>query len=195
LKEADDAHDPASRAYKVRGLAEAGRTTADPRFLDKAAKAYKALVRGFDASHGVLRGTKHLSIEEVAVIAGAFNAAQLFLGDRVDPSAAKDTFGAWWEGTVNLSGLQIAAPDIMDFKGVYETDQDPLNLRYPALPLPQDAGGSFGIAPVFAGSVTWSHGNWTADTAKFDTAAAMHAANEMIWFHYDEINGFPEPNF
>jgi len=25
----------------------------------------------------------------------------------------------------------------------------------------------------------------------FDTAGAMHAADEMIWFHSDEINGFP----
>lgn len=189
------AGNPTDRAYKVRGLIEVGRTTGDSRALDHAANAFQSLVRGFDGRHGVLRGTQRLDIEGVAEIAGAMNAAMLFLGDRIDQTAAQDTFGKWWEGTVNLSGLQIAAPDIMDFKGLYETDQDPLNLRYPALPLPEDAGGPFGIAPVFAGSVTWSHGNWTADAAKFDTAGAMHASNEMIWFHHDELNGFPEPNF
>jgi hypothetical protein len=26
----------------------------------------------------------------------------------------------------------------------------------------------------------------------FDTAGAMHASNELIWFHNDEVNGFPD---
>ncbi len=49
-----------------------------------------------------------------------------------------------------------------------------------------------GIAPVFAASVTIGIDGWTADRDHFDTAGAMHAANEMIWFHSDEINGFPD---
>jgi hypothetical protein len=191
-KEPDNAVD---RAYKIRGLVEAGRTLADEHFLAKAAKTFKALVKGFDSRHGVLRGTKTLTIEGAGEIAGAFNAAMLFLGDRIGQEAAKETFGVWWEGTVNLSGLQIAAPEISDFKGAYETDQDPLNYGYPTLPLPQDAGGAFGIAPVFAASVTWKHHGWTADQSRFDTAGSMHASNEMIWFHNDELNGFPTPNF
>jgi len=34
--------------------------------------------------------------------------------------------------------------------------------------------------------------NWTAIDRRFDTAGAMHAANEFIWLHHDEVNGFPE---
>jgi hypothetical protein len=119
----------------------------------------------------------------------------LFLGDRIDQVAAKDTFGKWWEGTVDLSGVQITAPAIPDFKGAYEPNQDTLNLRYPALPLPADAGGQFGIAPVFAASVTCKHHAWQADQSNFDTAGAMHTSTEMMWFHNDEVNGFPTPNF
>lgn len=192
---AKETDNPVDRAYKIRGLIEAGRTTNDPKYLDHAAKTFKALVRGFDEKYGVLRGTKRLEIEGVGEIAGAMNSAMLFLGDRIDQVAAKDTFGKWWEGTVDLSGVQIAAPAIPDFKGAYETNQDPLNLRYPALPLPADAGGQFGIAPVFAASITWKHHAWQADQSNFDTAGAMHTSTEMMWFHNDEVNGFPTPNF
>ncbi len=190
-----DPDNPVDRAYKIRGLIEAGRTTADESDLTEAARTFKALVKGFDAKYGVLRGTKTITIEGAGEIAGAFNSAMLFLGTRIDQAVAKDTFGLWWEGTVNLGGLQIAAPAIPDFKGAYETNQDSLNFRYPTVPLPKDAGGAFGIAPVFAASVAWKHHAWRADESRFDTAGSMHASNEMIWFHNDEVNGFPTPNF
>ena len=35
-------------------------------------------------------------------------------------------------------------------------------------------------------------GQWTEIDRYFDTAGAMHAANEFIWLHHDEVNGFPE---
>lgn len=192
---AKETDNPVDRAYVIRGLIEAGRTTNDPKYLDHAAKTFKALIRGFDEKYGVLRGTKRLGTDGVGEIAGAMNSAMLFLGDRIDQVAAKDTFGKWWEGTVDLSGVQITAPAIPDFKGAYETNQDPLNLRYPALPLPADAGGQFGIAPVFAASISWKRHAWQADQSNFDTAGAMHTSTEMMWFHNDEVNGFPTPNF
>ncbi len=49
-----------------------------------------------------------------------------------------------------------------------------------------------GVAPIFATSIGLNHGKWTILDSNFDTAGAMHASNEMIWLHYDEINGFPE---
>jgi hypothetical protein len=183
---------PTARAYVIRGLIEAGRVTGDAYFLDRAAAAYQALVGGFDAVHGVLAGTGRLTTEGVAAIGGAFNAAGLFLGDRVDQVALTRTFGAWWEGTVNLSGFQVASPAVPEFKGAFETLNDPLFLRYPTQPLPKDAGGTRGIAPVFAASVTWTGSGWASDRSWFDTAGAMHASNEFIWFHNDEVNGFPD---
>lgn len=33
---------------------------------------------------------------------------------------------------------------------------------------------------------------WTGIDRNFDTAGAMHAANEFIWLHHNEVNGFPE---
>lgn len=188
----EDAEGPATRAYALRGLIEAGRVTGVARYLDEAAATYQALVAGFDGAHGVLRGTHRLTTDGVGEIAGALNAAGLFLGDRIDQAGLTALFGAWWEGTANLSGFQISAPAIPEFKGAYETTQDPLNYRYPLLPLPKDAGTPYGTAPVFAATVTWTGEGWLASQEWFDTAGAMHASNELIWFHNDEVNGFPD---
>ena len=192
---------PAGRAYQVRGLIEAGRTLATGPYLGRAADAFDELVQDFDVRHGVLAGTGTLTIDDVAEIAGAFNSAQLFLGARIDQSAATKVFAAWWEGSVNQSGLEIASPALDQMKAPYELLDPPgrgttpapaLNYRYPTVPLPENAGGANGIAPVFAASVRWNGGRWTARHNWFDVAGAMHAANEMIWFHGDEINGFPD---
>ena len=183
---------PTARAQVIRGLIEAGRVTGDGYYLDRAAATYQALVAGFDGAHGLLAGTGRLTTEGIAAIGGAFNATGLFLGNRVDQAALTRTFGAWWEGTVNLSGFQVASPAIPDFKAPFETLNDPLYLRYPTQPLPKNAGGAHGIAPVFAASVTWTGSGWQADRSWFDTAGAMHASNEFIWFHNDEVNGFPD---
>jgi hypothetical protein len=186
-----DAETPANRAYAIRGLIEAGRVTGDVRYLDEAAATYQRLIAGFDATRGVLRGTRRLTTDGVGAIAGALNAAGLFLGNRIDQASLTALFGAWWEGTVNLSGFQIAAPAIPEFKGAYETAQDPINLRYPLLPLPKDVGTPYGTAPVFAASITFTGPGWYVNQDWFDTAGAMHTSNELIWFHNDEVNGFP----
>ena len=191
---------PRAHAYQVRGLIEAGRVTGLEPFMRGAAESFNTMVAGFDPVHGVLRGTRTLTIDDVGEIAGAFNAARLWLGSRVDQSAARTVFGVWWEGSVDLSGIEISSPAVGEMKAGYElldppgrgsTNQPDLHYRFPTVPLPQTAGGPYGIAPVFAASVTFGPDGWTADHDHFDTAGAMHAANEMIWFHADEINGFP----
>lgn len=196
-----EAHDPAARAYQIRGLIEVGRVTGTGHLLNDAAASFRSMLTGFDPVHGVLRGTHTLTIDDVAAITGAFNAGRLWLGTRIDQVAARGDFGKWWEGSVDLSGLEISSPAVGDMKAAYElldppgrgsANQPQLNYRYPAVALPQDAGGLHGIAPVFAASVTIGIDGWTADRDHFDTAGAMHAANEMIWFHSDEINGFPD---
>lgn len=201
LGDEERTHSPADFAYEIRGLIEAGRVTGSREDLAHAATAFRQLVRGFDDAHGVLRGTTTLTTDEVAEITGAFNAAQLFLGDRIDQARANTVFGAWWEGSVNLSGMEISSPAVDQMKAAYElldppgrgtTPQPTLNYRYPTVPLPQDAGGEHGIAPVLAASVTWDGHEWTADHDRFDVAGAMHAADEMIWMHSDEISGFPQ---
>jgi len=159
------AHTTVERAYQVRGLIEAGRTTNNDQLLN---------------------------IDDVGTILGSINAARLFLGNRINQARAEEVFTGFYEGTVNISGLQISSPPVGLFKAPFEQEKPELFLRYPTTPFPPMAGGDYGIAPVFAASVTWDDAQWTADQYNFDTAGAMHAANEMIWFHNDEVNGFPE---
>ena len=202
----DESDDPTDRAYSVRGLIEAGRTTGDERYLSGAARAFFQMTAGFDYAHGVLRGTHKLTTEGIGEIAGAFNAAKIWLGNRIDQAQANILFGVWWEGTVNLSGIEISSPAVDQMKGAYEllappgrgtVPQNVLNYRYPTVPLPESAGGAYGIAPVLAASVTWdpNYQAWHVADRRFDTAGAMHTATELMWFHSDEVNGFPNVNF
>jgi len=202
----DDNEGPTDRAYRVQGLIEAGRTIGDERYLSGAARAFDEMTVGFDYVHGVLQGTRTLTTDGVGEIAGAFNAVQIWLGNRIDQTRANTLFGIWWEGTVDLSGIEISSPALNQMKGAYELldppgrgtiPQNVLNYRYPTVPLPETAGGPHGIAPVLAASVTWQQDDqiWHANDNRFDTAGAMHAATEFMWFHSDEVNGFPTVNF
>lgn len=203
---AEESDDPTDSAYRVRGLIEAGRTTGDERYLSGAARALYQMTAGFDYADGVLRGTRKLTTEGIGEIAGAFNAAKIWLGNRIDQAQANTLFGVWWEGTVDLSGIEISSPAVNQMKGAYElldppgrgtTYQNVLNYRYPTVPLPESAGGAHGIAPVLAASVTWdpNYQAWHVADQRFDTAGAMHTATEFMWFHSDEVNGFPNVNF
>jgi hypothetical protein len=186
------AHTPVERAYKVRGLIEAGRTTNNEKLLKKAARTFNQMAKKYDSRYGIFKKQNTYTIDDVGTILGSINAARLFLGPRIDQVQAEELFAGFYEGTVNISGLQISAPPIGLFKAPFEQEEPPLFLRYPTTPYPPMAGGDYGIAPVFAASVTWDGAGWTADQYNFDTAGAMHTANEMIWFHNDEVNGFPE---
>jgi len=65
-------------------------------------------------------------------------------------------------------------------KSEFEYEGEPeIFFRYPDMPFSPMARGDYGIAPVFASSVTYSDGKWKIDRT-FDSAGAMHASNEMI---------------
>ena len=191
LVEADGSA-PNERAYAIRGLIEAGRVTDQTKYLDPAANHFGALAASYDNAVGIFAGQDSYTTDDVGTILGAINAARLFLGESIDQAKAEAIFTGFYEGVVNLSGLQISAPPVDLFKAPFEQEEPEIYLRYPKVLMPPMAGGEFGIAPVFAASVTWDGSKWTADQSHFDTAGAMHTANEMIWFHNDEINGFPE---
>jgi hypothetical protein len=180
------------RAYAVRGLIEAGRVSGQDTFLDAAVEHLRAMFAAYSSSDGTFALEPTYSIDDVGSILGAISAARLFLGGRIDQQEAGAVFAGFFEAAVNLSGMQISAPPPGLFKAPFEQEEPEIFLRYPKAPTPPTAGGDFGVAPVFAASITWDGEKWIADQSHFDTAGAMHTANEMIWFHADEVNGFPE---
>lgn len=181
----------AEAAFAIRGLVEAYRGLGDDSYLTAAAANFAALSPAYDATHGVFTNQDTYTIDDVAVIMGALNALRFYAGDAVDQAQVAAIFTGFFESAVNLSGLQQSALPIDAGKDPFEQEDPAIFYAYPAMPLAPMAGGDFGIAPVFATAVRWDGAEWSVADGRFDAAGAMHAADEFIWFHNDEVNGFP----
>jgi len=181
----------ANKAFALRGLIEAYRATGNNSYRDAAIQVYNGLAGDYDAAHGVFTSQSVYTIDDVAAIMGSINASLIFLGDGIDQNNAELMFAGFYEGAVNMSGLQQSVPPIPVAKGSFEQAEPPMYYGYPSIPKPPMAGGEFGVAPVFATEVKWDGSAWTVTNARFDAAGAMHASNEFIWFHNDEVDGFP----
>jgi len=194
LAKALEAQKPATaaeQAYYLRGLIEAKRTLG---INDGSIRRVgNQFVEGFNKETGAFNNQSVYTIDDVGAIMGALNALRTFETADVKSDAVNEVFTSFWEHAVNISGLQMSAPPVKAVKSPFEYEGEPATFfRYnDSQPMPPMAGGAFGVAPVFATSVQFAGGAWSVVDANFDTAGAMHASNEMIWFHYDEINGFP----
>jgi len=153
--------------------------------------AFDALRADFNAENGIFDSQSVYTIDNVGVIMGALNSLKFYGGDAVDHAVVIDLFTNFYLNAVNKSGLQQAVPPIPVAKGTFEQEEPPIFYGYPTIPMPLMAGGEFGVAPVFATEVSWDGSAWSVTNANFDSAGAMHASNEFIWFHNDEVNGFP----
>ena len=182
------------QAYYLRGLIDAKRTLGINNGSIKTVGAN--FLEGFDLEKGVFTNQKEYSIDEVGSIIGAINALRIFETADVDGDLAEEVFKTFHEEVINKGGLQISAPPLKIAKSPFEYEGEPETyFRYgKSQPVPPMAGGKFGIAPVFASKIQYKNGKWSITDSNFDSAGAMHTSNEMIWLHYDEINGFPEVN-
>ena len=173
----------------IRGLVEAYRISGDSKYMDAAASNFGALSASFDGN--VFSTQTSYTIDNIGTIFGALNSLKIFGGSAVDQNAVEDIFTKFYESAVNKSGLQMSAPPIPIAKGKFEQDEPPIFYSYPGMPAPPMAGGEFGVAPVFASEIKFDGGNWSVTNARFDAAGALHTSNEFIWFHNDEVDGFP----
>lgn len=107
------------------------------------------------------------SIRDVGDISGAVNS--LLNGLNLDVDRRYATF---FNAVVNRSGLLIAE----DLATGGERDND-------GIPVPGNAGGAFGQAPVFATEVVYhtATGEWEVSNPRFTTADAMYASNQLMW--------------
>jgi hypothetical protein len=178
-------------AFVIRGLIEAYRVSGDVTYLSTAAATYDALYADFNFSDGVFTSQSKYTIDDIGVLLGAVNSVILFAGDMVDQTQAEELFTAVYLNLVNKSGIQLSVPPLEVGKDKFEQAHPELFYGYPTIPLPPMAGGDYGIAPVFASEITYTSGQWEVTDPRFDSAGAMHTSNEFIWFHNDEVNGFP----
>jgi hypothetical protein len=181
-------------AFVVRGLIDAYSVSRDTTYLTSAVAAYDALATDFNFSEGIFTTQSKYTVDNIGVLLGAVNSVILFAGDAVNQNQAEELFTAIYLNLVNKSGLQQSVPPLEVGKDKFEQENPQIYYGYPTLPMPPMAGGDYGVAPVFAAEVTYSAGQWTVSDPRFDSAGAMHTSNEFIWFHNDEVNGFPEIN-
>jgi len=186
-----DTSTPTLKAFAIRGLIEAYRTTTNDRYLDGAANLFNALVAEYDVAHGRFTSQNSYTIDNIGTILGAVNSLKLFAGATVDQVMVETIFSGFFESSVNISGLIQSAPPKFVARDPFEQNDPNIYYGYPGLPVPPLAGPPFGIAPVLGTEVTWDGNQWQLTNGRFDSAGAMHAANEFIWFHNDEVNGFP----
>jgi len=180
----------AERGYALRGLIEVHRVTGLMDAHHASLDLVEELAADFDFAYGIFASQSTYTVDDVAAIVGGLNAARLFGG--ADAGLIERILTGFFEAVVNLSGLQRSVPPVESGKGAFELGGPEIFYGYPEIPLPGDVG-EFGVAPVFASSVTFDNetGTWSGIDERFDTAGAMHAANEFIWLHADEVSGFP----
>lgn len=187
-----DTANATEKAFAIRGLVEAYRLSGDNSYLTAAARVFNSLEREFDPQTGVFSSQSTYTIDNVGVIMGSLNSLKFYGSGAVDETAVEEIFTSFYLNAVNKSGLQQAVPPVPVAKGTFEQFEPPIYYGYPTIPMPPMAGGEFGVAPVFATEVSWDGSTWSVTNPRFDATGAMHASNEFIWFHNDEVNGFPE---
>ena len=148
-------------------------------------------VADFDMTNGIFSSQTTYTTDDVAIIVGALNAMRIFESAEIDEIKAEEVFTRFFDAVLNQAGMQQSAPPLPVAKSKFEYEgESEIYFGNPVVLFPPMAGGEYGIAPVFASSVTYKDGKWEIDRT-FDAAGAMHASNEMIWLHHDEVDGFP----
>ncbi len=188
-------------AAALRALTEAYRITKLRTYAESATKIFNYIESQWWKVPGVyaqtpLSGEYTYNVDDIGVIVGALNASHMFLNDRIDRDIAVLRMRLFFCKTFNVAGLQMSMPST-DFLPEWLRQREPENhFRYDTMPLPAQAGGDFGLAPVFAGEISYDpHTDTWARNMWFDTQSAMHSCCELLWVNHGIINGFPEISF
>ena len=181
-----------SIAAAIRALVTAQWMTGDESFRGDALKLWDLLNSRwnqqlclFDLSTSGSNARYEYSVSEIGDFVGAFSA--LIYGAGMDE--LKGQYAAFFEKTVKVSRLMKS-----------ETDMAGGSLDGDVVPEPQNAGGPFGTAPVFASKVLFdpnesdpNRGEWYVTNSEFDTARAMYLATQLIWIGQRDRQSYVGP--
>ena len=182
------------RARAVRGLWEASRILGERRYTEAATGHVTALLDAYNPEMGYFEGATELHDWELGDILGALNSTIVNGSDQVSSRVAQDVYASFFEATVNIGGLlQARIPKQME-ASPFELERitNDLLFAYPSIPAIMAAGGPNGTAAVHASRIAFDMdaGQWRVTDRRFDTAAAMHTSNEMMWT-FGLVSGFP----
>lgn len=185
-------------AAALRALTEAFRVTRLRTYAETATKIFNFIEGQWEKQLGAYPQTPlsreyTYNADDIGIILGALNAGRLFLKDRVDRDLADLRMRIFFCKAVNVSGLQMSMPSPGFMPEWLQQREPSIHFRYNSIPLPSQADGDFGIAPVFAGEVSLDPQTqvWSRRMI-FDAPAAMHACCELLWLNHEAVNGFPE---
>ncbi len=162
----------ATQATAIHGLVFASKITKDKTYEQKSIDLWRYMESLWDETVNLYVPSPgdvdyRYTTRDVGDIIGAFNAMLNGLGVDVD-----QRFADFFQAAVNRSGLQIAEARATGGS----SDED-------TIPVPANAGGPFGQAPVLATEVLYytATGTWEVTDPRFTTAYAMLADNQMMW--------------
>ncbi len=182
--------DTVDLSYMIRALLDVARITGEKKYLEAAIQNYQDMIKKWPFTNDLLSWKESLEADEIAIILGALNSIRVHAADLVGQQNIAQVMTDFFLNYVNKSGLLISAPPVTTIPSYKRKPQEIFH-RYPDIPLPEMAGGAYGSAPVFARKIIRGFSGWKVDST-FDTAGAMQLANEMIWFHVDQVSGFPK---
>lgn len=201
IRDADKANS-LEHAMSIRVMVEAMRLLGDDSYKQEAVTNWEALKASYDGPNGRFEDVDTYTADDIAYYLGAMSAVLNFGTDLFGPNEfiskgrkgnVETMLTGFFESTINLGGIQQAKINPENFVPKYER-QPTIEHVYPSLPHHVKEAKR---APVFAHEIEWQGGDswenkWKVTDSNFQTAGAMHLANEMIWFHKSEVNGFPK---
>jgi len=185
-------------ASALRALTEAFRITRLRTYAEAASAIFSFIESQWSVPDGVYAQTPlsrefTYNADDIGIILGALNSSRLFLGERVDRELADLRMRVFFCKSLNISGLQMSMPSISFLPEWLQQREPSEHFRYGSIPLPSEADGEFGTAPVLAGEVGYDPQTQTWSRRMiYDAPAAMHACCELLWMNSEAICGFPD---
>jgi len=163
----------------IAGLISVYAIDPDASYLDPALELFANIEPTFDRDNGVFEGVSTYTVDDVAWILGGLNSL-ILQGDENVQAAAIPTFVAFFESTLDLSGMQLSAPPGKNgaMAGEFEKTLPDVVFYHGADTPPPPMAGAL---PIPAREITWDGSTWTVTDQTFETAGAMHLANELNW--------------
>ncbi len=185
----------------VYGLIEAYRVTGNHEFLKEALRIFNRRMESlWDEKAGIYANFKdskrHVYTPfDVGAVLAALNSVIWFTLPPYDdpinsgPDLAKKRYVTFFENSLVLSGMQHASGISLVEKRY--VDREPrIHIAHPSLPQPEEAGGKFGIAPVYASEVIFENGEWAITNDNFNTRGAMFLANMSVILNRHQADCF-----
>jgi hypothetical protein len=185
----------------VYGLIEAFRVTGNPAFMKEALRIFNRDMESlWDEKAGIYTNFKRSKRQfytpfDVGAVLAALNSVLWFTLPSYDdplnsgPDLAKKRYVRFFENALFISGLQRAS-GISLVEKRYVDREPQIHFAHPSLPQPEEAGGKFGIAPVYASEVTFENGKWVITNENFNTKEAMFLANMSVILNRHQADCF-----